>query len=89
MRGGRVTVMGISGLDIPAKFSCWATLAVTQLLVPKASLTGHLCGIVAGLIHVYIPKAGTAHPCYSRHGLLLPTLLQLPFLLLQLLLSRT
>ncbi|KAL3141083.1 hypothetical protein ABBQ38_003439 [Trebouxia sp. C0009 RCD-2024] len=57
MRGGRVTVMGISGLDIPAKFSCWATLAVTQLLVPKASLTGHLCGIVAGLIHVYIPKA--------------------------------
>ena len=60
MRGGQVAMMG-SGLCIPARFSCWASLAVTQVLVPQASLTGHLCGVVAGLAHVYIPKAGMAH----------------------------
>jgi len=43
----------------PAKFSCWISLAVTQILVPQASFTGHLCGVLAGLMHVYIPKAGT------------------------------
>ena len=86
-----MTVMGVSGLDIPAKFSCWANLAVTQLLVPQSSLTGHLCGIVAGLRHVYIPKAGTAPPGYSWRGLLIVTLLQLllPLLLPGLLLSCT
>ena len=59
MRGGRVALMG-SGLWVPARFSCWASLAVTQMLVPQASLTGHLCGVIAGLAHVYIPKAGIA-----------------------------
>jgi len=58
MRGGRVSLLGISGLYMPAKFSCWASLAVTQFLVPQASFTGHLCGVLAGLLHVYIPKAG-------------------------------
>lgn len=57
MRGGRVSLFGISGLEMPAKFSCWASLAVTQFLVPEASFTGHLCGVLAGLLHVYIPKA--------------------------------
>ena len=58
MRGGTVSVFGISGLEAPAKFSCWISLAVTQILVPQASFTGHLCGVLAGLMHVYIPKAG-------------------------------
>ncbi|KAL0047259.1 hypothetical protein WJX82_011023 [Trebouxia sp. C0006] len=57
MRGGTVSVFGISGLEAPAKFSCWISLAVTQFLVPQASFTGHLCGVLAGLVHVYIPKA--------------------------------
>ena len=61
MRGGRVAIMGLSGLYMPARFSCWASLAVSQLLVPQASLTGHLCGVIAGLAHVYIPKAGIAY----------------------------
>lgn len=60
MRGGRVAMLG-SGLCMPARFSCWASLAVTQVLVPQASLTGHLCGVVAGLAHVYIPKAGVLY----------------------------
>ncbi|DBB01243.1 TPA: hypothetical protein ACH3X1_001113 [Trebouxia sp. C0004] len=58
MRGSTVSVFGISGLEAPAKFSCWISLAVTQILVPQASFTGHLCGVLAGLLHVYIPKAG-------------------------------
>ncbi len=58
LRGGTVSVFGISGLEAPAKFSCWISLAVTQFLVPQASFTGHLCGVLAGLMHVYIPKAG-------------------------------
>lgn len=58
MRGGRVNMMGINGLDIPSKFACWASLATTQLLIPQASMTGHLCGVIAGLAHVYIPRAG-------------------------------
>ena len=65
MRGGRVSVMGISGLDMPAKFSCWASLAITQLIVPQASFTGHLCGIIAGLAHIYLPKAGVKQA--ARH----------------------
>ncbi len=47
----------------PAKFSCWISLAVTQFLVPQASFTGHLCGVLAGLMHVYIPKAGMKPQC--------------------------
>lgn len=58
MRGGTVNLFGVSSLEMPAKFSCWASLAVTQYLVPQASFTGHLCGLLAGLLHVYIPKAG-------------------------------
>ncbi len=63
MRGGTVSVFGISGLEAPAKFSCWISLAVTQILVPQASFTGHLCGVLAGLMHVYIPKAGLEPQC--------------------------
>lgn len=48
-----------SGFSMPARFCCWASLAVSQVLVPQASLTGHVCGVIAGLAHVYIPKAGT------------------------------
>ena len=31
---------------------CWVELLVIQALAPQASLLGHLCGILAGLIHV-------------------------------------
>ena len=57
LRGGSVN-LGSSQLAIPSKFYCWLTLAVNQLLVPQASLAGHLCGIAAGLLHIYIPKTG-------------------------------
>lgn len=69
LRGGALTV-GSGQLIIPARFSCWVNLVVTQVLVPRANLTVHLCGILAGLLHVYIPKSGifasdsSIQPCF-------------------------
>lgn len=47
---------------IPVQFRCWPELLLAQIMLPHAhvSFTGHLCGIFAGLLHVYLPKAGTA-----------------------------
>lgn len=36
------------------QYVCWAELVIAQLLVPNASLWGHLCGILAGLLHVWL-----------------------------------
>jgi len=37
---------------VPGKYVAWVELAIIQLLVPRASFFGHLCGILAGLIYV-------------------------------------
>lgn len=44
---------------IPVQFRCWPELLLAQIMLPHAhvSFTGHLCGILAGLLHVYLPKA--------------------------------
>lgn len=36
-----------------AQYVCWVELLVIQALAPRASMLGHLCGILAGLIHVH------------------------------------
>ena len=45
---------------IPVRFSCWSHLVVTQALLScdHVSFKGHLSGILAGLLHVFLPKAG-------------------------------
>lgn len=43
--------MGI--MNIPSKWSYWVELVVIQLIYPNASLLGHFCGILAGLLYVY------------------------------------
>ncbi|KAI3424345.1 hypothetical protein D9Q98_009898 [Chlorella vulgaris] len=43
----------IYGVPLPTKYACWGELVVAQLMVPQASFTGHLCGILAGLLYVY------------------------------------
>jgi len=45
---------------IPVRFSCWSNLVVTQALLScdHVSFKGHLSGILAGLLHVFLPKAG-------------------------------
>ncbi|PSC69569.1 rhomboid mitochondrial [Micractinium conductrix] len=39
------------------RLAVWPTLLMSHLLVPAASLPGHVCGIAAGLLHVYAARA--------------------------------
>ena len=41
------------GLDVPSILSPFLSLAVTQLLVPRASFLGHFAGIIAGFVVVW------------------------------------
>jgi len=50
---GWSTIMGIS---IPTRYLAWAELAYIQLITPNASALGHACGILAGVLHVYVTK---------------------------------
>lgn len=40
---------------VSAKFLCWANLAMCQILFPASNLQAHLCGILAGLVRVFVP----------------------------------
>ena len=62
-RFGLANVLEVAA--IPVQFRCWPQLLLAQLMLPTThvSFTGHLCGIFAGLLHVYLPKAGTALQC--------------------------
>ena len=46
-------VMGM--FPVPVRYACWAELLLIQLLVPNASFTGHLAGILVGLMYVKGP----------------------------------
>ena len=48
------SVMGLPIL-VPSKYACWVELIVIQILVPNASFTGHLAGILVGLLYIYGP----------------------------------
>ncbi|KAI0558673.1 Peptidase S54 rhomboid [Gracilaria domingensis] len=45
----------ILGVRIPAGAAPWAELILASALMPRVSFLGHLCGILAGLIYVYLP----------------------------------
>lgn len=47
-------VMGLP-ISVPARYTCWIELVVIQMLVPNVSFTGHLAGILVGLLYVYGP----------------------------------
>lgn len=47
----------IAGFTIPTRYAAWAELLAIQYATPQASFVGHLGGIVAGLILVYLPRA--------------------------------
>lgn len=40
---------------MPSRWACWIELVVIQLIVPRASFTGHLAGILVGLAYVKGP----------------------------------
>lgn len=46
----------VAGYRVPTRLAAWAELVVIQMVTPHASFLGHACGIVAGLIHVYMLK---------------------------------
>ena len=45
----------IFGIPVPSAWACWIELVLIQLLVPNASFTGHLAGILVGLAYVKGP----------------------------------
>ena len=46
-------VMGM--FPVPMRWACWVELLLIQLLVPNASFTGHLAGILVGLMYIKGP----------------------------------
>lgn len=53
MPEGTTMVMGF--IPVNTKLACWVELALIQFLVPNASFTGHLAGILVGLAYVKGP----------------------------------
>uniref|UniRef100_A0A7M5V7F1 Peptidase S54 rhomboid domain-containing protein n=2 Tax=Clytia hemisphaerica TaxID=252671 RepID=A0A7M5V7F1_9CNID len=51
---GNQSVMGLP-IVVPTRYACWVELVLIQILVPNASFTGHLAGILVGLLYVYGP----------------------------------
>ena len=49
-----VRVLGFP-ITVPAQFACWIELVLIQILVPNASFTGHLAGILVGFAFVRGP----------------------------------
>lgn len=45
-------------VQIPARYSWVLQLALTHVLVPHASFTGHMCGVVAGLLQGFVISPG-------------------------------
>ncbi len=42
---------------VHGRYRCWLSLGVSHWLVPNASLAGHVSGIAAGLLMIYLPQA--------------------------------
>lgn len=49
-----VSVMGMP-ITVPSRYACWVELILIQILVPNASFTGHLAGILVGLMYTHGP----------------------------------
>lgn len=46
----------VAGFRLPIRYVAWVELVIAQLVSPEASFVGHLCGILAGLIHIYVSR---------------------------------
>ncbi|XP_063967749.1 rhomboid-related protein 4-like [Lytechinus pictus] len=46
-------IMGL--FSVPSRWACWVELILIQLIVPRASFTGHLAGILVGMAYVKGP----------------------------------
>lgn len=59
-----VSAQRIFGLSMPGGVSPWAELVLASVMMPNVSFLGHLCGILAGLLYLYLPKL--ARPLWQR-----------------------
>lgn len=50
----RGTLVSALGLPLPAQWGWVAQLALTHVAAPDASFAGHVCGVLAGIAHVYL-----------------------------------
>lgn len=48
-------ITNVMMFPVPSRIACWVELILIQLLVPNASFTGHLAGILVGLLYVKGP----------------------------------
>eukprot|EP00736_Rhodelphis_marinus_P007525 Rmarinus@m.7914 len=58
-------VFGI--IQVPSRYAVWVEMILIQLIMPRASLAGHLGGILAGYAYVGIMDGSTLHPAGFRH----------------------
>lgn len=49
-----VSVMGMP-MSVPSRYACWVELLLIHFLVPNSSFTGHLSGILVGLLYTLGP----------------------------------
>lgn len=47
------TFSSVYGFQVPTKYAAWLELVLIHYMVPRSSLMGHTCGILAGYIFVY------------------------------------
>lgn len=57
----------LGGFRIPGRFRYWTELVRTQILLPDASLLGHLCGLLVGYGFVALRSALRSLPGYRLH----------------------
>ena len=51
---GNVNVMGLP-ISVSLRYACWVELILIHFLVPNSSFTGHLSGILVGLLYTHGP----------------------------------
>lgn len=44
----------VYGVEVPSSHAAWAELILVQMFVPEASFLGHLSGILAGLLYLWL-----------------------------------
>jgi rhomboid domain-containing protein 1 len=47
----------LHGMAIPSKYAAWAELILIQTFIPDSSFLGHLGGILAGLVYLWIKRS--------------------------------
>jgi len=47
----------LHGMVIPAKYAAWAELILIQVFIPGTSFLGHLGGILAGLVYLWLKRS--------------------------------